>query len=180
MRSTLCAAAQGGLPLYQSLIGNLYFSTCFKAALHLVLSHTNKWIRPGTRQNLPLTRRWARKTGALGPEYFKSSTATSNEQNFATGSELPVARNGPKSDPFGPLSVVGPSHRCRFSMACANSRMKTQSRSRRIAVRNFGVHTGNLGSTRPSVKLEDHWPVFPEILLECTELLVTWTRARLA
>src|ERR1700730_11808007 len=88
MRSTLCAAAQGGLPLYQSLIGNLYFSTCFKAALHLVLSHTNKWIRPGTRQNLPLTRRWARKTGALGPEYFKSSTATSNEQIFFISSAI--------------------------------------------------------------------------------------------
>src|ERR1700680_1016602 len=116
----------------------------------------------------------------IGSGIFQIQHRNQQRTDFATGSELPVARNGPKSDPFGPLSVVGPSHRCRFSMACTNSRMKTQSRSRRIAVRNFGVHTGNLGSTRPSVKLEDHWPVFPEILLECTELLVTWTRARLA
>ena len=69
-----------GWPLDQSLMVNLYFSTCFKAAFHLILSHTDKWIRPEMRQNLPRTRTWARKTSALGPEYFKSSTATSNEQ----------------------------------------------------------------------------------------------------
>jgi hypothetical protein len=63
----VCHRSRGGLPLDQSLMLNLYFSTCFKAAFHLVLSHTDKWIRPEMRQNLPPTRTWARKTGALGP-----------------------------------------------------------------------------------------------------------------
>jgi hypothetical protein len=97
---------------------NLYFLTCFKAAFHLVLSHPGKWIRSEMRQNLPPHWELGEENWRIGSGIFQIQHRNRQRTDFATGSELPEARNGPNSDEFGPLSVVSPFTVGRFSVAC--------------------------------------------------------------
>ena len=71
----------------------------------------------------------------IGSGIFQIQHRNQQRTDFATGSEPPVARNGPNSDEFGPFSVVGPFTVGRFSVACTKITHDDQVANQTDAVR---------------------------------------------